>query len=380
MKIFTPCAHGLEHVVGEELRALGATVDREEAGGVHATGDESIHYRAAIELRAASRVLLPLTEIAAPDADALYETARDSIDWQRYVSAGHTFAIDCTRRLDAKISHTHFAALRLKDAICDRLRKETGTRPNVDTEAPDVRFSAHLVHDRCLLSLDVNGGPLHKRGYRAYEHVAPLRETLAAGILLLTGWTGETPLFDPMCGSGTLLLEGALIATKTAPGLIRTPIGAMRWPGANRELYDKLIADAKARVRPLPSTLHGADIDKNALRAVEFAARRLNLPIRVQRCDVREMRPPTEAPGHLVTNPPYGDRLGEIEEAEVLHAALGSALKHHFPGWIAHVMVGDASLIKQIALHASRKIPLWNGPIECRLVRYEMYAGTRKRA
>jgi 23S rRNA (guanine2445-N2)-methyltransferase / 23S rRNA (guanine2069-N7)-methyltransferase len=376
--LFATCAKGLEPLVAEELTALGAVKVEPFRAGVAFTGSLETAYRACLWSRLASRVLYRLTAFDAPDGEALYAGVH-ALPWEDHLSARETLAVGFTATADAAITHTHFGALKTKDAIVDRLRERTGARPNVDTHAPDLRVAVHLAGKETSVSLDLSGDSLHRRGYREAGVEAPLKETLAAAILTLLGWPdrardqARVPFYDPMCGSGTLPIEAALIATDTAPGLRRARWGFTAWRRHDETLFRRLMEEAEARVirdpRRLPPIV-GHDADPGAVRAALANVARAGLlsVVHIERREVAGAQPIGDRPGLVVVNPPYGERLGERDALGPLYEQLGDLWKRRFPGWTAAVFTGEPELGKRIGLKPSRRHVLYNGAIECRLL------------
>lgn len=375
MRFFAPVARGLEGVLGEELRAMGVRGVRPATAGASFEGDIDAGYRACLWSRVASRVLMPIARFSASDPDALYEGAR-AIAWEEHLALASTFAIDATVR-DSRITHSGFAGLRVKDAIADRFRERTGERPSVDTVAPDLRVNVALRRDTATVSIDLAGDPLHRRGYRrsGVQAAAPLKETLAAGMLALAGWpdiaAAGGALLDPMCGSGTLPIEAALMAADIAPGMRRTRWGFSGWLGHDAAAWERLLDEAMERaergVASLPP-IAGSDIDADAVAIARACAARAGLAdaIELSVRDVREAVPPASSPrGLLVVNPPYGERLGG--ELEPLYAALGERARRVLGGWRLALLSSEEALEARVGLPASARIELMNGRIPVRL-------------
>ena len=373
-KLFATTDAGLEDVLTRELKRLGAKKTVPGERGVAFTGDLSMVYRANIHLRCAYRVLMELAEFPAPDRDALYEGVRE-VFWGDHMGLEQTLAVDAVSNRSA-LSHTQFASRVVKDAIVDGFTRRFGRRPNVDPLNPDVKINARILNDRCTLSLDTSGQRLHRRGYRPQEGViAPLKETLAAGILKKSGYTGETPLFDPMCGSGTFLVEAALMAKSIAPGLLGRSYAFKRLPWFDRNLFKQLMGEAREKVRKDNEVLiFGADIDDRALRAVRAAAGGAGVDdvIRIRKSPLKDFVPKGDG-GMVVTNPPYGERLGDIRELEQLYRDLGDVLKQRCPTMTAHVLTASPVLVKHIGLRPHRRDILFNGALECRLLHFRLY-------
>jgi putative N6-adenine-specific DNA methylase len=348
-----------------------------ETGGVHFRGDRTDGYRACLWLRTANRVLRPVASFPCHSADQLYEEVRNC-PWEEFLTPEMTLALDASVR-DSALTHSRYVALKGKDAIVDRLRDHFGRRPDVDTTAPDLPVNLHLAGNRCTVSLDLAGEGLHRRGYRLERTVAPLRETLAAGLLLLSGWDGTTPFVDPMCGSGTLPIEAALLATRTAPGLARN-FAFQKWPGFDAHAWQALRDEAHQLRRPAAAPILGGDRDQRALRAADDNASRLPAAtastITWKRTAFATLQPPAPN-GVLLFNPPYGERLKGDESLENLYREIGDTLKQRWTGWTAWLLTGNLAAAKCIGLKATRRIPLWNGPLECRLLKYELYRASR---
>jgi putative N6-adenine-specific DNA methylase len=400
---FAVSARGIEAVTAAELEQLGAQAVRPVPGGVHFEGDLRLLYRASLWLRTASRILRPLRDFAAQTPEMLYSQTR-RVRWEDFLDPSKTLAVHATiegaasRSEHAKahppdrrdpprgqfaarkpapqgINHSMFAALKVKDAIVDRLRREQGSRPNVDKDNPDILVHAHFAGGRCTLSLDATGSSLHERGYRVRTTAAPLKETLAAAIIDLTGWDGRAPFFDPMCGSGTLVIEAALKALRIAPGLARDSFGFQRWPEFDGTVWQEVVNDAKQeKLAAPPGEFIATDRDPDAAEAAQENARQAGVE-KFVKFSIRQfgaMTPPTSQPGFLVTNPPYGSRLGEEAEVQALYEEMSEVLKARYAGWQVFIMAGNLGLARHITLPATQKIKLNNGPLECRLLKFEI--------
>lgn len=390
MQIFVSCPPGVADLTAAELRNCGATHTREFKLGVQAEGSLEVAYRACLWSRTASRVLLPLGSFPAATQEQLYEGIA-SIDWQQHVNPRGTIAIDFAGA-SSGITHTHFGALKTKDAIVDQFRERTGERPSIQLEQPDVRIGVRLDRDRATVSLDLSGDSLHRRAYRARGVAAPLKENLAAAVLLRCGWPAIAEeggdLVDPMCGSGTLPIEAALMALDVAPGSLRSYFGFIGWRGHDRALWARLIDEARARREAGAAkrmTIRGYDADAQAIRAALENVDRAKLRgvVHIERRELEHLTRQSEAStGLVVTNPPYGERIGDQERLQALYQALGARLREHFEGWKAAVLTGNPPLAKAIGIKARRTHTLFNGRIECRLLRFEVapgdYIGERK--
>jgi putative N6-adenine-specific DNA methylase len=373
LRLFATTAAGLEEVLARELRALGAREVEVVTRGVGFRGDLETVYRTNLWLRTAHRVLLFIGEFDARDRRQLYEGAR-TIDWCRQMTVDQTLAVDAVSNY-SELTHTQFAARVVKDAVVDSFRDRYGRRPSVDPRDPDLRVNVRLRGDLCTLSVDTSGPRLHRRGYRpSFGAEAPLKETLAAGVLLLSGYDGSGPLVDPMCGSGTLLVEAALIARNIAPGSLGRSFGFARHPGFDPLAWKRLVAEAREQVRDVQGVpLRGSDASAEAVRTARAAASGAGVDdvVSIGRRDLAEL---TGVPGgRVVTNPPYGDRLGEIKDLAGLYQTLGDVLKRSCREMTAHVLVGSKFLAGRIGLRPQRRDVLWNGPIECRLLHFDIF-------
>jgi 23S rRNA (guanine2445-N2)-methyltransferase / 23S rRNA (guanine2069-N7)-methyltransferase len=378
---FATAPKGIEPLLADELRALGAFEVAEGRSGVSFSGPLEIAYRACLWSRLANRVLLPLATFPATSPEELYAGVR-SLRWSEHLSTESTLAVDAGVS-GSKITHSHYAALKVKDAVVDQFRDRTGQRPSVDAERPDVRINLYLLRDTATLSLDLSGDSLHRRGYRDEGGPAPLKENLAAAILIRAGWpeiaAAGGALVDPMCGSGTLLLEAALIAGDIAPGLLRPHYGFLRWLGHDAPCWEQLLEEAQGRrtaglVR-IP-TIVGYDADHKAIRAAWANIEQAGLReyIHVERREVTALAALTGefATGLLVVNPPYGERLGEVEALQEVYGTLGDRLKEQFVGWKAAIFTGNVELGKKLGLRANKMHTLYNGAIECKLLHIEV--------
>jgi putative N6-adenine-specific DNA methylase len=370
LKIFATCARGLEKILAEELRELRAEQIEIGRGGIAFQGDTTLLYRANLWLRTAVRVLMPILETPVHSTDDLY-AAVQTIDWSRIMTPEHTLAVDCNVR-DSAITHSRYAALRVKDAICDQFVAKLGKRPSVDVETPMVGLNLHIFRDEATLSLDSSGESLHKRGYRTILAKAPLNEALAAGLILLTGWRGDVPLVDPMCGSGTLCIEAAWIALNRPPGLTRRRFGFMGWMDFDVGLWTSVRDEARRQVkRQLPAPILGFDVRRDALHFSQECARAAGIGhlLKFALRDLEHFQPPPGPPGLLVCNPPYGERIGDEKELKGLYRRLGEITRERCPGWRLFAFTGNAMLARQIG-KPIQVIDLFNGKLPCRLLQY----------
>lgn len=380
---FATCPKGMEYLLRDELIAQGASAVREALAGVHFEGSLETAYRACLWSRLASRVLLPLAEFDAADGDALYAGVQ-AIDWSAHLAAHATLAVDA-HTAQSKLTHSQFIAQRVKDAVVDQFRQQGGTRPGVDTDEPDLRLNLHLKRDRATLSLDLAGSPLHRRGWRELQGEAPLKENLAAAILLRARWpevyAKGGALVDPMCGSGTLLIEAALMAADVAPGWCRDYYGFLGWQQHDLALWRGLLDEARTRAEAGLKTLRpcffGSDLDPRMVQTAKRNAQEAGVAgfITLEKRDVAHLAPPPGIErGLVVTNPPYGERLGERAAMPALYRTLGERLRTQFPGWRAAVLVGDAELGRALGLAAEKKYALYNGALETPLYTFEIRA------
>jgi len=383
---FATTAKGMEELLAAELRELGAQIVEVQRAGVSFAGDLEAAYRVCLWSRIANRVLLPLATFRAATPQALYEGVR-TIHWADHLDAGRTLAVDCATS-QSRMRHSHYAALKAKDAIVDQFRARTGTRPSVDVAQPDLRVNIYLHEDRAAVSIDLSGESLHRRAYRRRGTAAPLKENLAAAILVLADWprraAAREPLIDPMCGSGTLPIEAALMAAHIAPGRNRPYFGFLGWRGHQPEIWTRLRREAEEREIRDPKQLppiHGYDASPAAIRAALENVERAGLRGRVHiekrsldACEPITVRARSNTPGIIVTNPPYGERVGDRAGLDNLYATLGDTLRRKFPGWTGYVFTGNPALSKRIGLRAARRHVLYNGAIECRLLVFPISA------
>ncbi|HVE51227.1 MAG TPA: THUMP domain-containing protein [Casimicrobiaceae bacterium] len=375
---FAPCPRGLEAALANELRAFGAIDVAASDGGASFAGSRELAYTTNLESRLASRILWRVGGGRYRNEKEVHAIAR-AIDWPRHFHGARTLRVDVTAT-KSPLASIEYATLTIKDAIVDRFRAASGSRPSIDKRSPDVRVFAYLSRDDATLYLDTSGEPLFKRGYRRDADEAPLRENLAAGILKLCEWTPQQPLLDPMCGSGTIVIEAALIAADRAPGLMRTfAFQKLAW--YDGPTWQRVRQKAMDRVRA-PSTasmLFASDRAEGAIGKCASNARAAKVDgwLTLQQADVLNRDAPA-ATGVIVTNPPYGVRLDELDDLAEFYPKLGDTLKRRFAGWDAWIFSGDLRLPKHIRLKVARRIPLWNGAIECRLFNIPLVAGSNR--
>jgi putative N6-adenine-specific DNA methylase len=375
---FAPCPRGLEAPLAAELAGLGAAAITSTDGGVGFAGDLALCYRANLHSRIASRILWKLVEQPYRNEEDIYRTAL-ALPWPEWFDVERTFRVKVSA-IKCPLRSLDFVTLKIKDAICDKFRTAGGERPSIDTAAPDMRVYAFLTDERVTLYLDTSGEALFKRGYRKEQGEAPLRENLAAGILHLAGWQPGTPLLDPMCGSGTFLIEAAQMALNIAPG-------AERWfafeqmNNFDAATWDAIYQEATAAELPkTPLPIYGSDVSSTVLLAARanLATAGLEEVVTLKQINMLDVTPPAPT-GVLVTNPPYAVRIGEQEEMARLYPRIGDLLKQKFGGWRACFLSADMRLAKLIRLSVSRRIPLYNGALDCRLFVYDMVAGSNRK-
>ena len=375
---FAICPRGLENLLLDELQAVGGTELRATAGGVFFSGEWEVCYRANLESRIATRILWHIVKGPYAKEEDIYRLAVRQL-WPNHFAVSSTMRV-VTTAIKCPLKSLDFVTLRVKDAVCDRFREDLGERPNIETRNPDVSVHVFLTENECTLYLDTSGQPLWQRGFRKASVEAPLKENLAAGILKLSGWQPGTPLIDPMCGSGTFLLEAVQMALDRAPGLDRT-FAFERLRSFKALAWADIRAAAEARVRPAERMeIRGYDIDERAVRATRRNLQEAGFGaiISVDRSNVLETQPLTDH-GILIANPPYGERIGEQDELAAFYPQLGTALKRHWAGWNCFFFTADLRLPKLVGLKPSRKTPLFNGPLECRLFEIRMVAGSNRK-
>ncbi len=375
-KFFASSPRGLEGLLADELRALGAVDVAVAPGGVGFAGSWETCYAANFHSRIASRVLWRVAAFEYTNEEDIYAAAR-AIGWGAYFGVGQSLRVNVTA-IKSPLRSLEFATLRIKDAVCDRFREETGERPDVDRREPDVRIHCFLEHAKGTLYLDTSGEPLFKRGWRRAAVEAPLRENLAAGIIRLTGWKFDEPLFDPMCGGGTLLVEAAAMALNEPPGAGRS-FGFEKLRSFDLKSWNR-VKDGRAPRNKLRPTLFGSDIEQRAMDSAKknlMAAGFWDL-VKLQRADVLRVEAPASA-GVMVANPPYGERLSDRDQLAEFYPQLGNALKQRFAGWRCHFFTSDLRMAKMIRLSPSRRVPLFNGALECRLFEFVVVAGSNRK-
>ena len=377
-KFFASCPRGLEALLADDLVTAGVKDLKQIPGGVHFASEWPACYAANLHSRIATRILWRVAHGRYAKEDDIYNLALGTA-WPTWFNAEQTIRVDVTA-VKSPLKSLEFITLRIKDAICDRFRADVNKRPNVDTREPQVRMHAFITADECTLYIDTSGAPLYQRGLRQKTVEAPLKENVAAGILRLSGWQPGVPLLDPMCGSGTFLVEAAQMALNIAPGAGRS-FGFQQLKNFELELWKELLEEAMDAERPAADAqIYGSDISPVAVRAALANLDRAGLlpAVTLTTGDLLEIAAPA-ASGILIANPPYGERLSELDELAAFYPLLGSALKRNFAGWNCYLLTADLRLPKLMRLTPSKKTPLYNGAIECRLFEFKMVAGSNRR-
>ncbi len=370
---FATVARGIELLAAKELESLGASSVNPDFCGVSFKGDRQLLYKVNLWARLPFRILVKIDEFVGRDAKELYRGVQN-IDWQQYLTPDRTLAVSATGKNDS-LNHTHFTALQVKNAIVDRQMEELGERSNIDPKSPDVKVNVHIRDDRCIISLDSSASSLHRRGYRPAVGVAPLKESLAAALIKLSGWEADVAFFDPLCGSGTLPLEASLQALNIAPGLFRPHFGFQNWPDFDRQVWDKLVGEANLkRQERLKIPIMGSDRSEDALEVARTNADLCGVEKEVKfiQAELEQVEPPSDR-GLLLCNPPYGKRIGNPQQLGKFYKLLGNVLKQRFKNWTAFILSGNKELAKNIGLKSSKRIPVYNGTIQCQLMKYELY-------
>ena len=371
-RYFAQIADSLKEAGAEELSELGAEDVRPEFSGIHFRADKSTLYRINYLTRLLSRCLAPLISHTCHDTDTLYQTAKQ-IEWERFFVEGSTFAVSGNVS-DSAISHSKYAALRLKDAVADYFREKTGQRPDVSVRNPDIQLNLHIKNDKAVISLDTSGGALHRRGYREETVSAPMQETVAAAIIRFSEWDGSVPLYDPLCGSGTLLCEALMRYRNIPAGVFRNRFGFEFLPDFNRAVWQQVKKEADGKVRKVPEGLiAGSDKSTEAVSAARTNLMGLHFgkSVSIEKADFRKL--PAFEKCVIVTNPPYGIRIGRDENLDMLYKNLGDFLKQKCKGSTAFVYFGERDYIKKVGLKSAWKKPITAGGLDGRLVKYEIY-------
>ena len=368
---------GLESVLAQELKALGATKLELLNRAVKCEADKFIMYKANLHLRTGVKVLMPIAKFEAFNEHQLYKKVK-AIPWFQYMNTASTFAIDGTTSGD-RFTHSKYVALKSKDAIADLFREETGRRPNVELINPDLRINVHIADTKCTISLDSSGLPLGKRGYRTESTLAPLSENLALGLILLSEWDQKTTFIDPMCGSGTIPIEAALLCKNQAAGINRK-FNFQNWRDFDGKLWRNLTVDAKKNINKDFPKIIGYDRDPMAIEISKENANRAGVEehIHFEQRDFFDLESESTDPKHIIMNPPYGERLEEADKMIGFYSDIGSHLKHKFEGSDAWIISSNMKALKFMGLRPSRNIKIYNGPLECKFQKYELYKGSKK--
>ncbi|MFM2230127.1 MAG: Ribosomal large subunit methyltransferase [Bacteroidota bacterium] len=375
-KMIAKTFFGFEEILAKELQLLGAQEVEIGTRAVSFKGDKGFMYKANLSLRTALKILKPIYYFKATNDQNLYKGIQ-GIDWSKYIGENQTFVIDTTIHSD-NFKHSQFVSQKTKDAIVDQFREKTGQRPSIDKDFPDLRINIHIDRDQVSVALDTSGASLHHRGYRTATNIAPINEVLAAGMLLLSGWDGSSDFLDPMCGSGTLLAEAAMIACNIPANINRKEFAFEKWNDWDNDLFDQIIDALMKRTKEFHHTIIGYDKAPSAVQKAKDNIRNANLEdyISIIQGDFFESKKENTGPLHMVFNPPYGERL--TIELERFYREIGDTLKNNYPNTNTWFITANLEALKFVGLRPSRKIKLFNGSLEARLVKYEMYEGSRK--
>jgi len=376
-KMVAKTLYGLEELLEKELRQLGASGIEKGTRNVAFEGDTGFMYKANLCCRTAIKILKPITAFNVFTEDDLYKNIY-KIKWEDYMDANGSLAVDATV-FSKQFTHSQYVALKTKDAIVDRFRDKEGVRPDVDLDHPTLRINVHIDRNICTVSLDSSGQSLHKRGYKTASTIAPINEVLAAGMIMLSGWEGQCNFMDPMCGSGTILTEAAMIACNIPPNLNRDEFGFETWPDFDVDLFEVIETSALKKIKDFHFKIYGADIDKYTLDIAKENIESANLQefIEVKQQDFFKSEKPVDKPMYLFFNPPYDERIS-VDDIDAFYKNIGDTLKQSYPGTQAWLITSNMEALKNVGLKTSKKIKLYNGKLESRLVRYEMYEGSRK--
>lgn len=367
---------GFEEILVKELQQLGAQEVEMGTRAVSFKGDKGFMYKANLSLRTALKILKPIYQFRAFNDQSLYKGIQ-GIDWSKYLNASQTFVIDTTIHSD-NFKHSQFVSQKAKDAIVDQFREKFGQRPSIDKDFPDLRINIHIDRDQCTVSLDTSGASLHHRGYRSATNIAPINEVLAAGMLLLSGWDGSSDFLDPMCGSGTILAEAAMIACNIPANINRKEFAFEKWNDWDNDLFDQIIDSLMKRTKEFHYKIIGYDKAPSAVNKAKDNIVNANLEdyVTISQANFFDTQKETVGPLHMVFNPPYGERL-DID-LERFYRELGDTLKNNYPNTNAWFITANLEALKFVGLRPSRKIKLFNGSLEARLVKYEMYEGSKR--
>lgn len=375
-KMIAKTFFGFEEILAKELQQLGAQDVTIGTRAVSFKGDKGFMYKANLSLRTALKILKPIYHFRAFNEQSLYKGIQ-GVDWSKYLNANQTFVIDTTIHSD-NFKHSQFVSQKAKDAIVDQFREKFGQRPSVEKDFPDLRINIHIDRDQCSVALDTSGASLHHRGYRTATNIAPINEVLAAGMLLLSGWDGSSHFLDPMCGSGTILIEAGMIACNIPANINRKEFAFEKWNDWDNDLFDQIIDSLMKRTKEFHYSIVGFDKAPSAVNKAKDNIINANLEdyIKVSQANFFETKKETVGPLHMVFNPPYGERL-DIN-LERFYRELGDTLKNNYPNTNAWFITANLEALKFVGLRPSRKIKLFNGSLEARLVKYEMYEGSKR--
>ncbi len=375
-KMIAKTFFGFEEILARELQVLGAQEVEQGVRMVSFKGDKGFMYKANLSLRTALKILKPIYYFRAYNEQSLYKGIQ-GIDWSKYINANQSFVIDVTLHSD-HFNHSQFVALKAKDAVVDQFRDRYGKRPDIDKDYPDLRINLHIHDDQCSVALDTSGNSLHQRGYKTATNIAPINEVLAAGMLLLSGWDGQGDFMDPMCGSGTILAEAAMIACNIPANINRKEFAFEKWNDWDNDLFDMIVESLMKKVREFHYTIKGYDKAPSAVAKAKDNIRNANLDdyVTISQQDFFTTEKETRGPLHMVFNPPYGERLDV--DLERFYREIGDTLKQSYPGTNAWFITANLEALKFVGLKPSRKIKLFNGKLETRFVKYEMYEGSKR--
>ncbi len=375
-KMIAKTLFGFEEILAKELHQLGAQNVEIGTRMVSFVGDKGFMYKSNLALRTALKILKPIYSFRAFNEASLYKGIQ-GIDWSKYMNSNQTFVIDTTVHSD-NFKHTQFVAQKCKDAIVDQFKEKFGSRPSIDKDYPDLRINIHIDRDQCSVSLDSSGASLHQRGYKTATNIAPINEVLAAGMLLLSGWDGSCDFMDPMCGSGTILAEAAMIACNIPPNINRKEFAFEKWNDWDNDLFDQIMDSLMKKVKEFHYTITGYDKAPSAVMKAKDNIRNANLDeyVKISERNFFDTEKENKGPLHMVFNPPYGERL-DIH-LERFYREVGDTLKQSYPNTNAWFITANLEALKYVGLKPSRKIKLFNGKLEARLVKYEMYEGSKR--
>ena len=368
---------GFEDILAKELTQLGAMEVEKGVRNVSFVGDKGFMYKANLGLRTAIKILKPIHSFRVNREEDLYKNVKN-MKWEDYLKPSGSLAVDATVH-NSVFTHSQYTALKTKDAIVDRFRDQTGERPNVDLRFPDLKINVHIDRQRCTISLDTSGESLHRRGYKTATNIAPINEVLAAGLIIMSGWDGQTDFMDPMCGSGTMLAEAAMIACNIPPNLMRKEFAFERWEDWDVDLFEKIEESLLKKTRDFHHKIIGYDKSPSAVAKAKENIRNAHLDefVHIQHEDFFKTQKGGDEKLHMVFNPPYGERLENLN-VEEFYGNIGTTLKHGYPNTNAWLITSNLEALKFVGLRPSRKIKVYNAKLEARLVKYEMYEGSKK--